>query len=142
MSAMRERVISAVAAAGLAAMAVLCVSGGPVRAEPAASSAFAASQGARTDSAARPEDSARDQQQGRGSDAGRITLVAVAAGTLGAFTVLQVMARSRHRRKQRLSDFRTLPPTCDPGPGTRQGDPASEDQDRSPRPRGYRGYCD
>jgi hypothetical protein len=140
MAAMHERVISAVAAAGLAAMAVLCLSGGPVRAEPAVRSAAVTSQGPRSDSAARPEGSAADQ--GRGSDAGRITLVAVAAGALGAFTVLQVMARSRYRRKQRISDPRIPLPTCDPGPRTPHGDSAPEDQERSPRQRGYRGYCD
>jgi hypothetical protein len=139
---MHQRVISAVAVAGLAATAVLCVSGGPVRAEPAASPAFAASQGARPDPAAPPEGSARDQGQGNSSDTGRIALVAVAAGALGAFTVLQVMARSRYRRKQHFSDFRTLPPTRDPGPRTGYGDPGPEDQEQSPRQRGYRGYCD
>jgi hypothetical protein len=133
------RVVSVVAVAGLAAMAVLCVSGGPARAEPAAGSAFVTSQGARPDSAARPEGSARDQGRANSSDAGRITLVAVAAGALGAFTVLQVMARSRYRRKQRISDFRTLPPPgCDPRPWTRHGGPAPEDQARSSRQRGYR----
>jgi hypothetical protein len=137
MTTMPERIISAAAAAGLAAMAVLCVSSGPVRAEPAASSAVAASQGARSGPAVRPQGSERDQ--GRGSDAGRITLVVVAAAALGAFTVLQLMARSRNRRKQDSADSRTRPPACDPGPRTGRADPAPEGQERSP---GWRGYCD
>jgi hypothetical protein len=133
------RVVSVVAVAGLAAMAVLCVSGGPARAEPTVGSAVVTSQRAQPDSAARPDGSARDQGRGNSSDAGRITLVAVAAGALGAFTVLQVMARSRDRRKQRFSDFRALPPPgYDPGSWTRRGGPAPEDQARSSRQRGYR----
>jgi len=139
MTTMPERIISAAAAAGLAAMAVLCVSGGPVRAEPAASSAVAASQGARPDSAVRPEGSARDREQRRGSDAGRITLVVVAAGALGAFTVLQALAWSRYRRTQDSADSRTRPPASDPGPRSGHGDPAAEGQERTP---GWRGYCD
>lgn len=139
MTTVPERIISAAAAAGLAAMAVLCVAGGSVRAEPEASCAFPASQGARPDSAVRPEGSAADQEPGRGSDAGRITLVVVAAAALGAFTVLQLMARSRYRRKQDSADLRTRPPTCDPGPREAHGDAASNDQERSPR---QRGYCD
>jgi hypothetical protein len=139
MTTMPERIISAAAAAGLAAMAVLCVSGGPVRAEPPPRAAFVASQGARSDPAVRPEGSAGDHEQGRGSDADRITLVVVAAAALGAFTVLQVMARSRYRRKQDSLDARTRPPTCDPGPRTAHGDPAAKDQERPPR---QRGYCD
>jgi membrane-anchored mycosin MYCP len=52
---------------------------------------------------------------------GRIALVAVAVAAVGAFTVLQIMARSRRRRAPRVRsrrsravyDWRTLPPQYD-----------------------------
>src|SRR5579864_7749273 len=72
---MRRRVTSALAAAALAALAALCLSGGPVQAEPAA---------------------------------GRIALIAIAVAAVAAFTALQVLARSRHRRPPvlcRLADM-------------------------------------
>jgi subtilisin family serine protease len=62
--------------------------------------------------------SAARQAGGSSSAAGRVVLVAVAVAAVGAFTVLQVMARSRRRRPPSsrghrsldASDWRTLPP--------------------------------
>jgi hypothetical protein len=115
-----ERFVSAVAAAGLVVMAVLCLSGGPVQAEPAASSGRVAIQILLPAPAAQPDASVPVQAPGSvpgawggsgisgGSDAGRILLLVVAAGAVGAFTVLQIRARSRHRRGKRTS-------RCQPG---------------------------
>jgi hypothetical protein len=59
---------------------------------------------------------AAGHQAGSGSAAGRIVLVAVAVLAVGAFTVLQIKARSRRRppserrRRHDPSDWRALPP--------------------------------
>jgi hypothetical protein len=82
---MHRRVTSALAAGALAALAALCLSGGPVQAEPAAS---------------------------------RIALIAIAATAVAAFAVLQVWARSRHRRTPVFADWRAWPPGYDPETGT------------------------
>lgn len=104
MKTTQDRIFSAVAAAGLVAMAILCLSGGPVRAQPAAGSVRGASQGAQSALAAQLEASAPDHGHGAGSDAGRIALVATAASAVGAFAVLQAIAWSRDRRSQAIPD--------------------------------------
>src|SRR5438105_4568475 len=61
---------------------------------------------------------------GSGSAAGRIALVIIAVAAVGAFTVLQLMARSRRRRSRDLSDWRTFPPRYEgeTGDSARPGD--------------------
>jgi hypothetical protein len=113
MTTMRRRVVSAVAAAGLAVLAGLCLSGGSVQAKPAAGITVAvrngiASQSPRPDLAAGPgvagpEATAPEQRQGSDGDTGRIAVIAVAVAAVGAFTVLQVIAWSRARRPQASS---------------------------------------
>lgn len=76
---------------------------------------------------------AAGHQGGSGSVLGRIVLVAVAVLAVGAFTVLQIMARSRGwrpppvRRRYWLdaSDWRTLPPGPEAGAGEREATPAA-----------------
>jgi hypothetical protein len=66
---------------------------------------------------------ATSYEGGNGSGAGRIALVAVALLAVGAFTVLQVKARSRRRqapsergrRRYDPADWRTWPPPSWPG---------------------------
>ena len=66
---------------------------------------------------------AASYEGGNGAGAGRIALVAVALLAVGAFTVLQVKARSRRRqapsergrRRYDPSDWRTWPPPSWPG---------------------------
>lgn len=135
MTTVHRRAVSAVAAAGLVAMAALCLSGASVRAESAASSAAVATQGPRPASAAQPE--ALAAKRGTGSDEGRIVLIAIAVGAVGAFTVLQVLAWSRYRRAQARPDARTRPAVRGPGPRAGQGDAASADQAAWARERGY-----
>jgi hypothetical protein len=118
MTTAHERFVSAVAAAGLVVMAVLCLSGGPGQAQPAASSGRVAIQILLPAPAARPEASVPVRAPGSvpgawvgpgipgGSDAGRIVLLVVAAGAVGAFTVLQISARSRYRRGKGTSRCR------------------------------------
>lgn len=91
--AARRRVVSALAAAGLAALAALCLAGGTAQAEPAAQSASPPMPGG----------------------AGRIALVAVAVAAVAAFALLQAIARSRRRRRLTVSDWRAWPPGYDPG---------------------------
>jgi hypothetical protein len=86
---MRRRVASALAAAGLVALAGLCLSGGPVQA---------------------------------GTVAGQVALIAISVAAAGAFVVLQVIARSRHRRPPVFADWRAWPPGYDPGAGTGHDD--------------------
>lgn len=108
---MRRRVVSALAAAGLAGLAALCLSAGPARAEPAAGAASLL--------------------------APRIALIAIAVGAVGSFTVLQVIARSPHRRPRPRSDWRTRPPACDRRAGAHRGDPVPGGQECPARERGY-----
>jgi hypothetical protein len=76
----RTRIFSVLALAGLVAMAVLGLSGTPVRAQPAASSV--------------------DLPPGHGgSSAARVLLIAVALVALGAFAVLQLIGTSPGRRR-------------------------------------------
>jgi hypothetical protein len=96
---MRRRVTSALATAGLAALAGLCLSAGPVQAAPTAG----------------PPTSAAGQWR---SEAGKIALVAIAVTVVGAFVALQVIARSRRRRPPTFANWRTWPPGYDPETGT------------------------
>jgi len=118
--AMRSRVASAAAAAGLAALAGLCLSGGPARAGPVTGPATrlmpAAGQWWPGGPAARP------------ADTGHVALIAIAVAAVAAFVALQVIARSRHRRPLTFEDWRTWPPGYDPGTGTCRGDPAPTDR--------------
>ena len=99
MKTMRRRVISALATAGLAALAGLCLSAGPVQAAPTAGSA-------------------RSTAGQWWSEAGNIALIATAVAVVGAFVTLQVIARSRHRGPPTSADWRTWPPGYDPETGT------------------------
>jgi len=78
-TAARMRVLQALAVAGLTALAVLCVSGPAVQAQPTASSV------------------SLPPGRGGGSPVERITLIAIAVLAVGAFVVLQVIARSQRR---------------------------------------------
>jgi hypothetical protein len=101
MKAMRRRVVSALAAAGLAALAGLCLSGGSAQAEPAAGAAG-------------------PPMPGAGHwwpDTGKIALIAIAVAAVVAFVALQVIARWRHRRLPTFADWRTWPPGYDPDDG-------------------------
>ncbi len=82
-----------------------------------------ASPSSRPASATRPAQagtSAARKAGGSSSAIGRVVLVAVAVAAVGAFTVLQIMARSRRRRPSSsrghhsldASDWRTMPPKC------------------------------
>jgi hypothetical protein len=119
MKTMRRRAASALAAVGLVALAALCLSGGPARAEPATGSATRLMPGAGQwwsgGSAA------------HGADTGTVALIAIAVAAVGAFVALQLIANSRHRRPLRFADWRTWPPGYDPGTGTCHGDPALTD---------------
>jgi hypothetical protein len=137
MATMHQRVVSAVAAAGLVAVAVLGLSAGRARAEPAASSADIAVYSPRPAAASQPEAPAVRQGHGAGSDAGRIALIAIAVGAVGAFTVLQVIAWSRNRRSQARSDTRTRPAGRDPGTGFGRADSASRNRAGPARERGH-----
>jgi hypothetical protein len=91
----RTRIFSGLAVAGLVAMAVLGLSGSPVRAQPAASSG--------------------SLPPGHGgSSAARVLLIAVALVALVAFAVLPLIARSQRRRWSVGADWRTWPPGYDP----------------------------
>ena len=106
---MRRRFVSvaAVTAAGPMAVTGLSLAAGPVP------------HSARLTAAALSAASAAGQARGSGSAAGAIVLVAVAVVAVGAFTVLQLMARSGRRRvpvsrgrraRAATRDWRTLPP--------------------------------
>jgi hypothetical protein len=116
MKTMRSRVASALAAAGLAALAALCMSGGPVQAEPVAGSATPLMSSAGRWSAA--------DAPAHAADTGQVALIALSVAALGAFVALQVIARSRHRRPATFAGWRTWPPGYDPETGTSHGDPA------------------
>jgi len=93
--AARTRIVSALALAGLVAMAVLGVSSTPVRAQPAANAA--------------------SLTPGHGGGVmDRFILIAVAVAAVGAFAVLQIIARSQRRRWSAFADWRTWPPGHDP----------------------------
>ena len=91
--------MSVLATAGLAALAGLCLSAGPVQAAPTAGSATPAA--------------------GQWwSEAGTIALIAIAVAVVGAFVTLQVIAGSRRRRPPTFADWRTWPPGYDPETGS------------------------
>jgi len=91
----RTRIFSVFTVAALVAIAVLGLSGTPVGARPAASSV--------------------GQPPGHGgSSVARVVLIAVALVALGAFAVLQLIARSQRRRWSVVADWRTWPPGYDP----------------------------
>ena len=109
----RTRILQVLAVAGLVAMAVLGVSSTPVRAQPTAGSVNL------------------PLGSGGGSPAERIILIAIAVVAVGAFAVLQVIARSQ-RRWSAFADWRTWPPGHDPWAG--RGDPVAGQHEGS----GYR----
>ncbi len=93
--------------------------------------------------------SAAGQAPRSGSAAGAIVLVAVAVAAVGAFTVLQIMARSGRRRvpagggrrARAACDWRTLPPQYQADAG-RAGTPAADHDGYGPlwrygSPHGY-----
>jgi hypothetical protein len=111
------RVLSALAVAGLTALAVLCVSRPAVQAQPTASSV------------------SLPPGHGGGSAVERITLIAIAVLAVGAFTVLQLIARSQRRRWSAYADWRTWPPGFDPWAG--RGDPVAGQHEGSAYRPGY-----
>jgi hypothetical protein len=115
--AARMRLLSAVAVAGLTALAVLCVSGPAVRAQPTANSM------------------SLPAGHGGGSAAERITLIAIAVLAVGAFTVLQLIAWSQRRRRSAFADWRTWPPGFDPWADC--GDPVAGQHEGSSYRPGY-----
>jgi hypothetical protein len=116
-AAARMRVLQALAVAGLTALAVLCVSGPAVQAQPTASSV------------------SLPPGHGGGSAAERITLIGIAVLAVGAFTVLQLIARSQRRRWSAFADWRTWPPGFDPWAG--RGDPMAGQHEGSAYRPGY-----
>jgi hypothetical protein len=113
----RTRLPQALAVAGLVAMAVLGVSSIPVRAQPAASSVSV------------------PPGHAGGLAAGRIILLAIAVVAVGAFAVLQAIARSQRRRWSAFADWRTWPPGHDPWAS--HGDPAAGQHEGSAYRPGY-----
>lgn len=112
----RTRIFSVLAVAGLVVMAVLGLSGAPVRAQPAASSV--------------------SLPPGHGgSSAARVLLIAVAVVALAAFAVLQLIARSQRRRWSAWADWRTWPPGYDPWADA--GDPVAGRHEGSAYRPGY-----
>jgi hypothetical protein len=116
-TAARMRVLQALAVAGLTALAVLCVSGPAVQAQPTASSA------------------SLPAGHGGGSAVERITLIVIAVLAVGVFTVLQFIARSQRRRWSAFADWRTWPPGFDPWAG--RGDPVAGQHEGSAYRPGY-----
>ena len=112
----RTRIFSGLAVAGLVAVAVLGLSGTPVRAQPAASPM------------------GLPPGHGGGS-AARVLLIAVALVALGAFAVLQLIARSQRRRWSAGADWRTWPPGYDPWADA--GDPVAGRHEGSAYRPGY-----
>lgn len=94
--AVRMRVLSALAVAGLTALAVACVSEPAVRAQPAANTV------------------SLPAGHGGGSAVERIALIVVAVLAVAAFIVLQLIARSQRRRWSAFADWRSWPPGFDP----------------------------
>ena len=84
-------------------------------------------------------------QGGSGSLPGRIALVAVAVLTVGAFTVMQIKARSHRqrppseprRRRYNPSDWRTLPPPRWPEGRDDEGPPGNAERHRPDWKYGY-----
>jgi hypothetical protein len=114
--AAHRRILSALAVAGLTAMAVLGTSSAPVQAQPAASSV--------------------SLPLGHGGDpAGRITLIVIAVVAVAAFAVLLVIARSQRRRWSAYADWRTWPPGYDPWADG--GDPVAGQHEGSAYRPGY-----
>jgi hypothetical protein len=113
----RLRVLPALAVAGLTALAVLCVSVPAVRAAPAANSV------------------SLPAGHGGGSAVERITLIVIAILALGAFTVLQLIARSQRRRWSAFADWRSWPPGFDPWAG--RDDPVAGQHEGSAYRPGY-----
>ena len=93
--AAHRRILSALAVAGLTAMAVLGTSSAQVQAQPAGSSV------------------SLPPGHGGGS-AGRITLIVIAVVAAAAFAVLKAIARPQRRRWSAYADWRTWPPGYDP----------------------------
>jgi len=93
--AAHRRILSALAVAGLTAMAVLGTSSAQVQTQPAGSSM------------------SLPPGHGGGS-AGRITLIVIAVVAAAAFAVLKVIARPQRRRWSAYADWRTWPPGYDP----------------------------
>jgi hypothetical protein len=116
-TAARMRVLQALAVAGLTALAVLCVSGPAVQAQPTASSV------------------SPPPGHGGGSAVERITLIAIAVLAVGAFVVLQVIARSQRHRWSAFADWRTWPPGFDPWAG--RADPVAGQHEGSAYRPGY-----
>jgi hypothetical protein len=115
--AARMRVLPALAVTGLTALAVLCVSVPAVRAQPAANSV------------------SLPAGHGGGSAVERITLIVIAIVALGAFTVLQLIARSQRRRWSAFADWRSWPPGFDPWAG--HDDPVAGQHEGSAYRPGY-----
>ena len=115
--AARTRAASALAVAGLVAMAVLGFSSAPVRAQPAANPV------------------SLPPGHGGGPAADRIILIAIAVAAVGAFAVLQAIARSQRRRWPAFADWRTWPPGHDPWAGC--GDPVAGRHEGSAYRPGY-----
>jgi len=111
------RVLQALAVAGLTALAALRLSGPAVQAQPTASSVNL------------------PPGHGGGSPVERITLIAIAVLAVGAFVVLQVIARSQRRRWSAFADWRTWPPGFDPWAG--RGDPMAGQHEGSAYRPGY-----
>ena len=122
---MRRRFVSvaALTAAGPMAVTGLSAAAGPAPHSP------------RLTAATLPAAVAAGQASGSGA-AGRIVLVAVAVAAIGAFTVLQIMARSGRRRapvsrgrraRAAACDWRTLPPQYEDEAGRAERPAADHD---------------
>jgi hypothetical protein len=115
--AARTRVVSALAVAGLVALAALGVSGTPVQMKPAANSVSLPPGG------------------GGGSAAARVVLIVIAVLAVGAFAALQAVARSQRRRRSAYADWRTWPAGYDPWAD--RGDPVAGRHEGSAYRPGY-----
>ena len=129
MRIMRKRFVpvAALPAAGPMAVTWLSLAAGPAPHSPRLTAA--------TVSAAVSAAAAARQAPGSGT-AGRIVLVAVAVAAVGAFTVLQIMARSGRRRAPvsrgrrahaAACDWRTLPPQYEDDAGRAERPAADHD---------------
>ena len=114
--AAHRRILSALAVAGLTAMAVLGTSSAQVQTQPAGSSM------------------SLPPGHGGGS-AGRITLIVIAVVAAAAFAVLKVIARPQRRRWSAYADWRTWPPGYDPWADA--GDPVAGQHEGSAYRPGY-----
>ena len=114
--AAHRRILSALAVAGLTAMAILGTSSAQVQAQPAAGSV--------------------SLPPGHGGGpAGRITLIVIAVVAVAAFAVLQVIAWPQRRRRSAYADWRTWPPGYDPWADG--GDPVAGQHEGSAYRPGY-----